>query len=499
MASLKALAGQTVWYGFSNIAARFLTYLLTPFLTNVLTGARGQVEWGRYGYLYALFPVLNVLFTYGMETAYFRYSRSEDQSTLYRTQLSAMLLSTGLLCGMILLFRHPLAGFATVADRPEYIGWCAAIVGLDALSALPYARLRRENRPRWYAFTKVVGILVFTGAIFGLYTAGPRLAAHSEGFAAFYDRYWGLGFILLANLLQAIVTLLLLAREWRDFRPQVNGEVLRRVLRYGLPILITGFAGVMNESLNRIMFQKIHPGTEDDNLRLLGYLTAALRLATFINLAIQAFKMAAEPFFFSISGDRNAPGTYARVMKWFVITLLGMALGILLFMDVWKHFVGSEYRQALDLVPVLLFAYVFLGVYYNLTVWYKLTDKTEYGTYITLLGAAVTVAFNWALIPVLGYAACAWGMFVSYGFMMVLCYTWGQRHYRIPYATRKMGGYLGIALGLFGAQVLVYRYLPLLPLRLLTGAVLLALFGASVYQIEREELRRFPVIGKWVR
>lgn len=501
MASIKQLAGQTVWYGFSNIAARLLTYLMTPYLTNVLLGAAGQVEWGRNSYIYSWLPVLNVLYTYGMETAYFRFSNSEDKKTLYNTQLSAMLLSTLMLSCLLLLFRQPIASFATIGDHPEYVSWIAAIVGLDALSALPYARLRKENRPRKYAFTKVAGILVYVSVIVSLFSlGGPYAKAHPHsGLADLYHRYWGVGFILFANLLQAIVTLLLLTKELKAYRPQLDKALLRRVLTYGFPILIAGFAGMINDSLNRIMFTNLYPGSEEQNLRLLGYFTAALRLSIMINLAIQAFKMAAEPFFFSIAADKNAPSTYARVMKWFVILLAMMFLSITLYMDIWQRFVGREYRSALHLVPVLLFSYIFLGIYYNLTVWYKLTDRTYFGTYIMIIGAVVTVVFNWLLIPVISYHACAWGMLLSYGVMMVLSYYWGQKYYPIPYATKKLMSYLAVALILFSMQWLLNRVMPWAWLRMSSGTVLFGLFLYLVYKVERKELKAFPVIGKYIR
>lgn len=489
-----------MWYGVSNIAARLLTYLLTPYLTyTVFNAAGGQEEFGRYSFIYLLFPMMNVLYAYGMETSYFRFSQSEDQAKLYRTQVTAMMLTTALFSAALLLWQQPLAVFANVAHRQEYIGWCAAIIALDALSALPYARLRKENKPRRYAFTKVVGIVVFVATIFFLFSYGEQVTEGSPLLRSWYQYHWGLGFILFANLLQAAVTLLLLAGEFRGFRPLLDKAVLGKVTRYGLPILITGFAGNINEQIGRVMFEKMYPvGSKEESLQLLGIFTAAVRLSIMINLAIQAFKMAAEPFFFSISKDRNAPETYARVMKWFVIALAIMFLSVALFIDVWKYFVGPEYRDALSLVPVLLLSYVFLGIYYNLTVWYKLSDKTQYGMYIMLIGAGVTVAFNYFLIRDWGYAACAWGALLCNGVMLVLSYYWGQKYYPIPYATRKLLGYLALAVGLFFVQWMVYQYIEAVSLRLLSGVLLSLLFLLTVLKVERKEFRSFPVVGRYL-
>jgi O-antigen/teichoic acid export membrane protein len=500
LASLKQLAGQTVWYGVSNIGARLLTSLLTPYFTYTLTSAQGQVAFGQNGFLYTIIPLMNVLYTYGMETAFFRYSNTEDNKKLYNTQVTSMLLSTAFFTALLWIFRVPVADFATLGTHTEYVGWCAAIIGLDALSALPYAKLRKENRPRKYAFTKVAGIVVYVVSIVFFFSWGDDIAkANPNGsFAAWYNHHWGIGLMLFANVLQSAVTLLLLSKELADYRPQVDRVLLKRILIYGFPILITGFAGVINDTLNRVMFQKLYPSTETESLRQLGFYSAAVKLAVLINLAIQAFKMAAEPYFFSIAKESGAQKTYARVMKWFVILLALMFLNIALFMDIWKLYVG-EYTQALDVVPVLLLSYVFLGIYYNLTVWYKLTDKTRYGMYIMLIGAAFTIVFNFALIPTYGYYACAWGMLICNGLMMWLSYYWGQKHYPIPYATGKLLSYLGIMLLLYLVQYGISMFTDSFILRFVTGVGLFSFFLRLIAKREREELKTFPILGKYIR
>ena len=501
MASLKKLAGQTVWYGVSNIGARLLTYILTPYLTYTLSSYEGQVVFGKQAFLYQLFPILTTLYTYGMETSYFRFSSTEDRLKLYRTQFTSIIFSTLLFTILLLLFREPLATFAEIEDHVEYIGWCAAIVGLDTLSALPFARLRQEERPRKYAFTKIAGIIVFVATIVFLFSFGDEVAVAMPGsvFARWYDYHWGVGFILFANILQAVVTLLLLFKELKEYRPQMDKELFRRVFKYGFPILITGFAGWMNESLNRVMFQKLYPAASEETLVQLGHFTAAVRLSIIINLFIQAFKMAAEPFFFSISKDKNAPQAYARIMKWLVILLAVMFLNVMLYLDIWKYFMGEAYRAALGVVPIMLLSYIFIGIYYNLTVWYKLTDKTQYGTYIVLCGAALSVIFNWLLIPTWGYYACAWGTLLSNTLMMVLSYMWGQRFYPVPYNVPKLIGYLGVMLAVFFVQLGVNTIADGLLIRIATGTVLFLAFLLYVTKQEKQELRSFPVVGKFIK
>ncbi|MFI5195950.1 MAG: polysaccharide biosynthesis C-terminal domain-containing protein [Chitinophagales bacterium] len=487
-----------MWYGVSNIAARLLTYLLTPYFTYILTGYNGTVVYGKYRYIYALFPIMNVLYTYGMETAFFRFSTTEDKQKLYRTQITAMVVSTFFFTLLLYLFRTPVASFAKIEDHIEYVGWCAVIIGLDALSALPYARLRKENRPRKYAFTKVIGIVVFVVTIVFLFSFGGKIAANNPGgiFGGWYRHNTGVGFILFANMLQAAVTLMLLFSELKDYRPAFDWVLFKKIFKYGYPILIAGFAGVINDSLNRVMFEHLYPATDKESLRQLGFYSAALSLAVLINLVIQAFKLAAEPFFFSISQKEDAKHTYARVMKWFIILLTVMFLNVMLYLDVWKYFVGKEYQQAMGIVPLLLLSYIFLGVYYNLTVWYKLIDKTHYGTYIMVIGALVTIIFNWLLIPVWGYYACAWGTVLCYGIMMCLSYYWGQKYYPIPYDVPKLAKYFGLMLLLFFINYGISKVVASAILHICIGTVLFAAYLYYIYTQEKEELKRFPVIGK---
>lgn len=503
MGSLKQLASQTVWYGASNIAARFFTYLLTPYLTTMLSDEKGQYVFGQQGLIYAIFPFMNVLYTYGMETSYFRFSTTEDKRQLYNTQATSLLLTTILFTGALLVFRYPIADFVELGNHVEYVGWCAAIIGFDALSALPYARLRKENRPRKYAFTKILGIVAFVGTIVFLFSFGETISNKypQSFFADFYNTHWGIGFILFANMLQAIVTLLLLSSELFGIRLSIDKKLYKKVLVYSIPILIAGFAGTINDSLNRVMFKMLYKAPTDETLRQLGMFGATVRLAVLINLAIQAFRLAAEPFFFSVSKEKNAKETYARVMRWFVIVMAFMFLNVTLFMDIWKHFIDKEYRVSLDLVPVLLGSYIFFGMYTNLTIWYKLIDKTYYGTYIMLIGSVVTIGINWLFIPVWGYVACAWGMLLCNIVMVGFSYFWGQRNYPIPYEVKTIGKYLGVMLLLFVIQSLLVAYV--LPdnsmLRLASGLVLFGLYGLFIFKQERQELKSFPVIGKYIK
>lgn len=501
MSSIKQLAGQTVWYGLSNIAARFLGYLQMPIITYLLNSPAGQVSFGEYSTLYAAIPFANVIFTYGMETAYFRFSRDMDKDKLFQTSFFSLLVSTLVLSLLCWLFRQPIANFFQIDQHPEYITWVIGIIALDTLSAIPFARLRQENRPRKYAFVKVAGIVLnlllvifFIGFCPGYVQKHPQSAL-----AGWYHEFTSAGMLILANLAQSALTFLLLFREWRSFNFRLNPAIWKKVLGYALPFVIIGLAGMVNETIDRIMLLHLYPGTEAEAKMATGIYSANYKLAIIITLFIQAFRMAAEPFFFSKSKDKDAPHTYARVMKWFVITLCIAFLGTALFLDVWKYMEGADYRSGIGVVPILLYANLFLGIYYNLSVWYKVSDKLKYGTWITVFGAALTIVVNWIFMPVYGMYAGAWATCLCYFSMMVLSWFYGQRHYPVPYNLKRILGYLAAITFLFFVETGIYYATSSFMLRLGSGALLLLCFLGLVFLWERKELKGFPVIGRWVR
>lgn len=497
--SLRKLAGQTAWYGMSNIAARLLTYLLTPYLTYTLSGPAGQVEFGKQAFFYALFPVLNIIYTYGMETSYFRFSLREDAQHVYRNILSLLGLTTLIFTLVMVSFHEPLARFAEIPGQSEYIYWAAGIIGLDALAALPFARLRQENRPRNYAFVKVVGIVVFVGLIVLQFQWGAVMAERTPDhfMAGWYDRHWGLGFILFANLVQAALSLLMLYKSWiKDIRFSLDLKLIAQILPYGIPILLAGFAGTINDSLNRILFQKLYPADPETSLRQLGFFTAALRLSIVINLMIQAFRLAAEPFFFSVAGQKDARAIYARVMKWFLILVSIAFLHVTLYLDLWQLFIAAPYREALDLVPILLFSYLLFGIYNNLTVWYKLTDKTRYGTYIMGIGAIVTGLICYFGIPRWGYYACALAMLASNAVMVVLAYLWGQKYYPIPYRVPYLFTILLGMIGVFLIQWTLFSFTDHIGLRLSSATLLFFGYLYWIYRKERVEIQSLGIIRR---
>ena len=452
MSVLKKLAGQTAVYGVSSIVGRVLTYLLVPVYTAYFAAA----EYGIVTGLYAYVSFLNVVFTYGMETTFFRFANrpGADRRELYDRVMSLLLLSTVVLTGLLMLLARPLLGLLDIPPGHEqYAIWVALILGLDTLAAIPFARLRLENKARKFAGIKLAGIVLNVGLNLFFIVLCPwllKVGIVRSFVTAIYKPSLGVGYVFLANLFASGATLLLLGRELLDFRFRFDFSWLRPLLAYAFPLMLMGLAGMVNETLDRILLPKwlpegFYPGKS--SLTAVGIYGACYKLSIFMSLVIQAFRYAAEPFFFAQSTDKNSPATFAMILKWFTICCAVIFVGISLNVeDFGALFLRrAEYREGLVVVPVLLLANLFLGVYYNLSVWFKLTDKTYYGTYIGAGGAVLTIVLNFLLIPVLGYMGSALATLACYFLMAVLCWRLGERHFPVPYPMRRLGLWLLLA------------------------------------------------------
>jgi O-antigen/teichoic acid export membrane protein len=489
LSSIKKLASQTAWYGLSSIAARFISYLLTPYLTYKLT----EVAYGEQSIVYSFIPFLNVIVTHGMETAYFRFGSKENEEKIYHTSSFSMMLVTALVIAGLIFWSAPLSNLLQIDLHPEYINLVAWVVGLDALTTIPFSRLRLAGKPKKFAFIKVGGILLNILATYTLISTLPQYAnAHPGSFiASLYKPGWEVGYILVANIIQNVFVLLLLQKEIRALRFSIDFKLWGQMMLYALPLILVGFGGMINETMDRIMIGWWGPGgSPDANKALVGIYSACYKLAILITISIQAFRMGAEPFFFKQAESDNAPKTYARVMKFFVITLCIMFLGVVLYLDIWKLFIRNEAMYVgLRVVPILLIANIFLGVYYNLSIWYKLSNKTMAGAWITILGAIITITINYFAIPHFGYMASAWATFFCYGTMMVVSYKWGQKVYPIPYVTKKLIAYFIISLLIYGVNSLVHLVSQNQPFNYLFATILLVLFVVFVAKIEKKELQ----------
>ncbi len=504
MSGIKKLAGQTLWYGVPNIFSRFLNYGLTLLGFRLFDAATTS----NLTQVYAIIPFLNIVFTYGLETSFFRFAQLTDPKKLYNTLSLSIVATTVLLTSALLLFRQPLTAFFELGQHPEYFTWMIWIVFFDTLAVIPLAKLRLEERPRKYALVNVGSILVNVAfAIFFLFVAKDAHETDPAGFpGTLYDPGIAVGYFILANLAASALKLLFLYREIATVRFRFDRKLWARVLHYSYPLIIVGFGGMINEMLSRVIYRKVATGTPLELDRELGIFGANYRLAMLITIFIQIFRLAAEPFFFNQSKTEDAKRVYARVMKFFVIACCFMFLVISLFLDTWQMLIASkfkEYAEGIHIVPVLAMASVFLGIYYNLSIWYKLTNKNMTGAYITLGGAAITIILNIWWIPIFGYTGAAWATFTCYAFMMVISYTKGQQHYAVPYPVKKLIAYLSVVTLLYIIHELIV--LPLDPawrgypfIYYGSSLLLLVLFGILVLRVEARELRRLPYVGKYL-
>jgi O-antigen/teichoic acid export membrane protein len=495
------LAGETIWYGASSIFARFLQYMLTPYLTLKF---KGTPEYGEMSLVYAAISFVNIGVLFGLDYAFFRFiQRKESQRDLYPTLLISLLSSTTLITFLIIFFRVPVAHLIDVGNHPEYITLSALIIAFDALSALPFARLRHEGRPRKFAAIRVSGIVINIALTFFFLSAcPPLLKAHPNSVIAFIyrpDRFGFVGYVLLANVFQNLFQLVLLSPLWRKINWTFNTALWREVMAYSLPLTVAGFGGMINETFDRIMLDWRLPHANHYAAYQVGIYSGCYKLSLLITLFVQAFRMGAEPFFFRQSVEDSAQRTYARVMKFFVILVSGMFLFVALYIDIWKWFIADQSMWVgLKIVPILLFANIFLGVYYNLSIWYKITKSTHAGAYITLIGAAITLIINYVFIPTFGFMASAWATFACYGSMMVISYIWGQKIYPVPYAWKKLVAYMVIVALLYAVYIGLTALWANRAFSLTLATVLLGGYILFILRVERKEFRRLPYIGKYL-
>ncbi|MEO0066571.1 MAG: hypothetical protein RI983_1897 [Bacteroidota bacterium] len=493
MSEIKKLASQTIWYGVPTIASRFLGYLMNLSLPLFFAQPASTADLTQ---IYAMIPFLNVLFTYGLETAYFRFIKEEDPNKLYSTLSISLLGSTLLFSTILWLCKEPLMYWANLEAQPQFINWMIGILFFDTISTLAFARLRQENKPRKYAAVRLssvlinfITVLVFIGWIPQLVKANPDTALRF-----FTEQNIGIGYYLIGNLAGSILTFLLLFSEFRKIKWDFHVDILKKILRYSYPLIIVGMGGMVNDMLSRLIYQHVVDLPVEEAKHELGIFGNIYRLAVLITIMIQAFRMAAEPFFFKQKGEDNAQKTYARVMKFFVIACSFMLLFISLFIEVFEWlFIAINkplWTQGLQVVPLLALGNIFLGIYYNLSIWYKLTDRNNYGALITVGGAVITIALNILLIPSLHYLGAAIATFLCYLFMMLVSYYLGQKFYPVPYATKKIIAYLVVVLLMYGIQKTILYFIPQLWLGIFTGFIFIGLFGWLVFWAEEKELRK---------
>lgn len=495
MAGIKSLAKDTAIYGMSSIVGKFLNWCLTPLYTYVLV----TEQYGIFTNFYALTALMLVLLTYGLETGFFRFANDTDKGdpqTVYSTCMASLGTTTLLFVALASLFLNPIARFLESGQHPEYILMLILIIGLDVLAALPFAYLRFQKRPLRFAFLKLLNIALNIGFnLFFLVVCPVIHQSHPAWISWFYIPDYGVGYILVSNVLSSFIQLLTLLPEIIKIRWRFRYHLLKEILRYSFPLLILGLAGMMNQNLDKLIF----PFLFDDHeyaMSQLGIYGANSKIAVVMVMFTQAFRYAYDPFIFARSKGEDKRATYALAMKFFIIVDLLIFLTVMFYLDIIRYFVSPDYFAGLNIVPIIMLADLFSGVFFNLSLWYKLTDRTQWGVYFSLVGLVIIVTMNVCLVPHYGYVASAWAAFSCYFVMMFLSWLFGQRYYPIRYDIKGIGKYVALALILYG--IAAWVRIDNLALRLGFRTILLIIY--AVYLIKTDlPLREIPYINRFFK
>ena len=480
MAGLKSLAKETAIYGVSSIVGRFLNYLLVPVYTIALPASSGG--YGVVTNIYAWVALILVLLTCGMETGFFRFANKgqDDPMRVYSTTLLSVSIGSLVFVALGLLFLEPIAGWLEYGEHPWYIAMMMIVVAMDAIQSIPFAYLRYKKRPIKFAALKL--LFIFLNIALNLF---------------YYVILEGndVGYAFLFNLVCTSVVMVCMIPELRGFTYVLDKELLKRMLRYSLPLVILGVAGILNQVADKIIFPFVYPDEAEATIQL-GIYGAASKIAMIMAMFTQAFRFAYEPFVFGKSKEKDSREMYAQAMKFFIIFTLLAFLAVMFYLDILRHVIGRDYWDGLRVVPIVMAAEIFMGIYFNLSFWYKLIDETRWGAYFSLTGCIILILMNIFLVPKYGYIACAWAGFTGYGVAMLLSYFVGQKKYPIQYDLKAIGMYVLLAAVLYVAAE--YVSIDNIYLRMAYRTVLLLLFIA--YVVKRDlPLSQIPILNKLLK
>ncbi|WP_170827331.1 lipopolysaccharide biosynthesis protein [Arcticibacter eurypsychrophilus] len=496
MSTLKKFAGQTVIYGLSTVLSRVLSFLLTKLYVKLYPAK----VYGVFINMYAWASILNAVLAFGMETTFFRYlNKSEhDKEKVYSNTFIIILF----LCSIFLVIAFVFSGnialwllsddTTSLSDYEHYVRFFILILVVDSLSVIPFARLRADGRPLRFGMIRILNILSFIGFNLFLLVTVPSIIANkgflAEYFTPWYREGW-LGYVFISNLVASCLTLLFLLPEFRKLKFSFDKPLVLDMLSYSFPVLIANLSFIINENSDKIFLKELLP--PNNGAQEAGIYGACGKIAIFLMIFIQAFRLGAEPFFFSHAKNKNSGETYSKIMNYFIIAISLIFVGIAANIEILKHFIGSDnpvqrelYWSGLKIIPILLLGYVSLGIYMNLSIWYKLSDQTRFGLYISGIGAILTIVLNVLFIPEYGYIASAWISFTAYTTMMVMSYLTGQKHYPIPYDVKKALAYLSTAVIIV---IISYHFLNR---NLIAGNILFIAFAAGLAYVERKDLRK---------
>ena len=481
MSKLDSLVKDTAIYGLSSIIGKFLNYLLVPLYTYLLANTD---DYGIVTNLYAWTALLLVILTYGMETGFFRFANKEgyDAKQVYRTAYIALLSSSVLFAALCVVFQQPIANVLDYPNHSEFIALMAVTVAIDAFASIPFAYLRYQKRPILFATLKLLFVLLNIGFnILFLVILGKTDVIY----------------VFISNILATSIQTLCLLPFCLPRGARFSWSLLREMLRYSLPLLILGVAGIMNQTLDRILFLKLYPF--EDAKAQLGIYGACFKVAMVMMMFTQAFRYAYEPFVFSKHKNRQSAEAYADVMKYYIIFSFLILLGVIFYLDIFRYIISDAYWEGLKIVPVVLWTYVFQGVYFNLSFWYKLTDETKWGAYFSLIGLVITLVLQIVGVPRIGYWASCGSSLVCYLVIMLLSYFIGQKKAPIPYDLKSISGYTALTIAMLGVYYILRIYV--IGNTWIMMGIGTVLIGIYLFILTRKDLplSALPVVGKYFK
>ncbi len=496
MAGLKSLAKDTAIYGMSSIIGKFLNYLLVPLHTAVLPVASG--EYGVVSNMYAFTALILILLTFGMETGFFRFANKsgEDPKKVYA---NALIYVGGLSLIFLVLcfsFLHPLSNLLDYNDHPEYVGMIVIVVALDSFSSIPFAYLRYKKRPIKFASIKILSIILNISLNLFFLLICPWLVKHYPGSVSwFYDPHYMVGYIFGINVVTSLIQFFFFIPELHGFSYKIDKKLMKQMISYSFPILVLGLVGVLNQSIDKMIYPFLFTDRQEGLVQL-GIYSATSKIAMVMAMFTQAFRYAYEPFVFGKNSEGDNRGMYASAMKYFLIFSLLAFLVVMLYLDILRHLVNSQYWEGLSVVAIVMGAEILKGIYFNLSFWYKLIDETKWGAYFSIVGCAVIMLMNIMLVPKYGYVASAWASVAGYGVITILSYWLGQKKYPIKYDIKGIGKYMLLAALLYVASSLipVHNFY----LRMLFHTVLLVVFLAYVTKSDLP-LKQIPILNRFAR
>ena len=482
MSGLRSLFKQTFIYGLATVLPRMLSFLLVRLHTDESV-LKSVADYGDVSLIFSYFVLFNVILAYGMETAFFRFfNKEEDKSTVIGTSSVSLIITSFSFFILALIFQNQIGNLIDI--KVEYINLVIWILLLDALVIIPFAWLRANSKPIKYSVIKILNVVVNLGLNLFLLLWLKDLALESEVFNALYKPNFEINYIFIANLVASAVTLLLMLPFYFKIKFTFSKTLWKQMMQYAFPVLVAGVAFSINETFDRILLDRLLP--ESIAKTEIGMYSACYKLALFMTLFATAYRLGIEPFFFSHAKTENPQKNYAKILEYFVIFGSAILLTVIVFADVLKViFIGDEaYWKAMWIVPIILLANFFLGIYHNLSVWYKITDKTKFGAYISVLGALVTLVLNFWLIPIISYKGSAIATLSAYAIMMFLSFYFGRKYYPIPYNLKKIGMYLVLSIGLSILSFYQFRG------NYIVGISMLIVFLGIVFFLEKNEIKQ---------